>query len=555
MSLPQLKYNTDTRYTNVLFLEGVPLDKDYKNTLYWSDINTQTEYFKSKAKINDPNLSYQRINDNSIKVAGNYEDFMLCNYLMFNNTEYENKWYYGFITSVDYISDGVTKINYQLDVLQSYYFDFSFGDCFIERTHVSDDRIGQNIIDEGLDFGDPITKDLTESQNYKQLSTVGFTTLGPDASKGESSSSGDIDPINVQRVNGILTGGYIYSFETDVALARFLANANNQGTTSGIMSLYLVPTTFLGEARAGINGVVRRVGTTQGKTQVIRRNESDLDGYRPKNNKMFTYPYNYLAISATSGGENVLRYEWFKNPNNCVFNEYCTILPNPTALCVPFDYNNDNAGNFTESVSLSNFPICGYETDTYRAWIAQNANTQNFNLEQAPLYKIGAGAISGAMAGGAVGSFVGPVGTLAGVAIGAGSALVSSTVDYFKQRDALNAEKKDRQMLPKTHAGNIASDCLAMTREQTFQYMRKTIRYEYARAIDEFFTMYGYKVNRVGKPNDHVRPVFTYIKTSGCNILGRLPAEANVIISKIHDNGVTYWRNPAQVGNYSLSNK
>ena len=77
---------------------------------------------------------------------------------------------------------------------------------------------------------------------------------------------------------------------------------------------------------------------------------------------------------------------------------------------------------------------------------------------------------------------------------------------------------------------------------------------EVAKVIDEYFTVYGYKTNRVKIPNTHVRPHWTFTKTVGCNLKGNAPADDLKAIKDIFDNGVTFWKNGDEIGNYSLDN-
>ena len=54
-------------------------------------------------------------------------------------------------------------------------------------------------------------------------------------------------------------------------------------------------------------------------------------------------------------------------------------------------------------------------------------------------------------------------------------------------------------------------------------YYKMTIKQEYARIIDNWFTMYGYKVNRLATPNIHKRSNWDYIKTIQVNLEGNIP--------------------------------
>ena len=117
-------------------------------------------------------------------------------------------------------------------------------------------------------------------------------------------------------------------------------------------------------------------------------------------------------------------------------------------------------------------------------------------------------------------------------------------------------------------ATNISSNDVlkAVTNTYRLAVYRKCVIPEYAKIIDDYFTMFGYATRRVKYPyvrqysKDSLRPHWNFIKTQGCIIhnsrtLGKgLPAEAEAQISKIYDNGITFWMNGNEVGDYSLDN-
>ena len=81
-----------------------------------------------------------------------------------------------------------------------------------------------------------------------------------------------------------------------------------------------------------------------------------------------------------------------------------------------------------------------------------------------------------------------------------------------------------------------------------------TIKREYAQIIDNFFSMFGYKVNLVKVPNITGRQNWNYVKTINCNFEGDIPQNDLNTIKQMFDNGVTLWHNPANIYNYNLTN-
>lgn len=137
-------------------LSGVPIDNTYRNTLWWNTAAEQEAYFWSKNKIQLTAQSYQRVNRGYLKIAVPVEQLYDCNYLMFQNTSFGNKWFYAFITNVEYVNNTTTRVQYELDVMQTWFFDYTLGQNFVSREHIAVDTIGANLIPEGLETGEYI---------------------------------------------------------------------------------------------------------------------------------------------------------------------------------------------------------------------------------------------------------------------------------------------------------------------------------------------------------------------------------------------------------------
>jgi hypothetical protein len=84
-----------------------------------------------------------------------------------------------------------------------------------------------------------------------------------------------------------------------------------------------------------------------------------------------------------------------------------------------------------------------------------------------------------------------------------------------------------------------------------YQYILKP---EYLEIIDNYFTRFGYQLNKTGIPNIHTRRIFTYVKTLGCDIEAHCPENDAEEICSIFDKGITFWADPNVVGDFSVSN-
>ena len=106
----------------------------------------------------------------------------------------------------------------------------------------------------------------------------------------------------------------------------------------------------------------------------------------------------------------------------------------------------------------------------------------------------------------------------------------------------------------KLQGSATAGDILAVSGQSGFRGYCRAIKAEYAKIIDDYFSMYGYKVNEIKIPNLNSRSQWNYIKTQNCNIQGSIPFDSLAKIKSIYNAGITIWHNPSNVGNYSLAN-
>ena len=81
-----------------------------------------------------------------------------------------------------------------------------------------------------------------------------------------------------------------------------------------------------------------------------------------------------------------------------------------------------------------------------------------------------------------------------------------------------------------------------------------TIKAEYAAIIDNYFSMFGYKVNRVKTPEKNHRENYWYTKTIDVNIDGNIPIKDLQKIKECYNRGITFWKNPGNFGSYAVSN-
>lgn len=111
---------------------------DNGEQLAFSSLQKQTAYFQSKIH---PQGSYTPCTVNrkngALKVEKSGSVVSQCNYLSFINPSFDNKTVYARIIDYDYINNECTEIKYVIDYWQTWMFDVTFDNMYIEREHLS----------------------------------------------------------------------------------------------------------------------------------------------------------------------------------------------------------------------------------------------------------------------------------------------------------------------------------------------------------------------------------------------------------------------------------
>ena len=113
----------------------------------------------------------------------------------------------------------------------------------------------------------------------------------------------------------------------------------------------------------------------------------------------------------------------------------------------------------------------------------------------------------------------------------------------------------EHSLIPDSVNGNVNSGDVNFTLGLTnIEFKRMSIKNEYAQKIDDYFSMFGYKVNSVKIPNITGRTNWNFVKTIDCNFDGDIPQTDLNIIKSMFNNGVTLWHNPSTMLDYSNNN-
>lgn len=517
------------------FFVGTNLSPSHENSLYFASISDKDSYFDSWNKYSVSSVTYQRENRGYIRVELSVSSLIRCDYMRFRNNSFENQWFYAFITEVNYINNITTEVRYELDPLMTWMGWFSLKRCYVARQHTVNDGIGNNICEEGIPVGPYITEAVGELGAYYGSNCFYRVTVADNEQSGLGS------------VGGIPTGCSTYDCSTQTQLFERINTLVEDNKADSIVGIFVVPTVY--------EGGVQTVQLSHGKPY------SDIDGYVPKNNKLFCYPYKYLTLDNGEGSTQDFKYEYFNttpsstSSGNFTFHlKGCNYATGCQVAALPYDYNGVSGLNSEFRMTQTHFPQGAYAVDSYEAYLAQK--NAYFPQEQAIRQRQSdTNAIKSAVTGsaGALQS-----GNLIGALTGAlGDAAQSYTSTATDMQNAVTENLTINEIRPESPDimhGTPSTDIMYSYEGKKMYYYEKSITRNYAQMIDDYFTMYGYAVKQVMTPNMNARPHWTYVKTIGCNAEGQFPAQDARAIENIFDNGVRFWHNLTEIGNYSLDN-
>ena len=466
-------------------------------------------------------------------------------YLYFQNGGV-GKYYFYFINQIEYLNDSTVELSLEMDVLQTYMFEWTLNPCYVEREHSATDNIGDNTIDEGLETGDlyPRKRETIDLSNLYIMTAATFDI------RAFYTSGGETETRYVSNFGNVFSMFHITA--TPLANATVLGDMVNfldtKGKTDALSSIWMFPAALISLTEAGQQAdVARAVSGLKTLEYTCEAQPTTLDGYTPKNKKLFQYPYCFLYGDNNNGGAAVYQYHHFTN-RAPKFYIKGNIAPDALVKLIPQNYKGMTE-DFEESLALGSFPLCAWNSDPYKMWLAQNQNQQSVSLATSALKIVGgvAATVGGVAATGGTGGLGGAVG-FAGVSSGVGM-ITSGVTDITSQL----AAKADKDVQPPQSRGTFSGSFNLAHGRHTFTLYHKTIDAQHARVIDDYFTMYGYACRRVKTPNINSRPAFNYVKTIGSNITGDFCAEDIKTINAIFDKGVTFWKN-TNVGDYDLTN-
>ena len=581
--------------TSIRLMSGVPFYNDYKDTRWFDNRTQQDSYFNSRTTVHNMGgqNSFQRIEGRHfVKVNKSIDDLWGTNYLTFLN---RNKRFYAFVTTMEYINDGLTHVYFEIDVLQTWLFEMNFKPSYVVREHRklwnNDGTPVINTIDEGLNYG--LEYDVVESI---QITPHPFKWLVI-ASK-QPIATGDEYKASTVGIPQPLTY-YVVPFFDDDTTPNLVLEKNNLGYTilepskvlkalyeietavNNIVSIYV--TDFIGvnvwydsdsktitipdtnqfvfdvvNLKSDIGSImeVQKITTFSALSKEVSTNKyklNNVDVSNVKESKLLMYPYTVLVLDDFKGNRQEFKLEYIESKQLLLRWKGSVGISNFNTIA-PSNYNKEQNSNLSLQTSNEDALISDQPNDVpiladmLSAYLQGEKNSIKNRQSQlqfnsmANLIGQGASTIASTATGNYLGTFAG----LTNMVQGAGNTVYELQGINAKMKDINNIPPQLQKQGSNTNYnyGNRYNGVFAMI---------KQIKPEYKKILEDFFHMFGYKTNELKIPNFHTRQHFNYIETKSCTITGNFNNNDLQKLKNVFNNGITLWHTN-DIGNYNLSN-
>lgn len=587
--------------TNIRLLSGVPFSNDYKHTRWFDTSAEQTAYFDGKHVVHSMSeANFQRIEGkNFIAVNKSIDELWNTNYLMFQNTEYNSKWFYAFVTKLEYKQKKTTYVHFQIDVFQTWKFKVDFKPSYVIREHCKlwndDGSPVVNTVDEGLNYGSEY--DVVSINNHRAFEEIQFLVIVAkqkmhdvvETGEGETENpsttqtkieatingipqplayyvhpftadGGDIDSnISISNIKTVLKGLYTQDDAVNNIVSLFVTDYIGGGVTYVAGSISFDEEIFehagvADDTAENFNTVyLKDIKQYRAKIETIG---TKYEGYKTvKESKLLMYPYTVLTLDDYKGSRVNYKNEYINSPDITILTRGSMGTSNKVSYTVN-RYNTGKVENTDltkraelESSLISNNPSDVPILNDYLAAYLQGNRNSIQNQKDSIMFNGAMNGVGSALSG--VGSAINrnPVGVAQ-----AGADAVQGAGNTVLQLQAINAKQQDIANVPPSIGKMGSNTAFEFGNEYRGVFViKKQIKDEYIKKLENFFNMFGYKLNETKVPNFHTRENWNFVHTQDCVVTGDLNNEDLQEYKNIFNNGITLWHTD-DIGNYSLSN-
>jgi hypothetical protein len=428
---PNTNYDFGYAFNYALWTEGtnvtlvnVPWNNDYRDIVKFATRTALNNYLNGieNAGVVITTMSYIKPNT-PIRINLPFNSVYKYNYLRATNPLQPIsgdvvKEYYYFINDVRYVAPNTTELVIQLDVWQTFGFDVTFGQCYIDRGHIgiANSKSFQNYgrdyltVPESIDTGKEYVMvqkkssivmgrgyDSSTQQNYGGLDVLIVATADLTADAGTAAA-----PILTSSKGGQFFGlpsgadywvfggnGRYYWGAAD--LSNYLQTMQAKPwVTQGIISVTAIPRlvryqTDFAYAAPGVPNVPPAAALPPITYAMMPnwRNSPAMVSYIPARyrvlNKFLTYPYCVVELTMFTATPIVLKPESWADDNGQVVERFNPIPPNQRVTVSPFKYN-AQVGAPTDDLIPGSAPPLNPEIggDDNGEWVELSTQMNNF---------------------------------------------------------------------------------------------------------------------------------------------------------------------------------
>lgn len=529
-----------------LRLLNMRMDSELRNTLWFPDRDTQTNWFLSQSDfVSFTDYSYVK-KDNTIVLACREEDIWRFNYVMYQNTNFSSKWFYAFIVKREWASDYSTRIYLKTDPLQTWLFDWSLMTSFIERQHSTSDTPGDNIIPEPIGGSQVI---------YQISGTVDCTpnwigVFATSNASGEGSSG--------VKIGGMYSGAQNVFLDT-VLPNNLLKSYVNNGLASAVSRIQQ------------ITGFGTESGSVTGYNATYQKHPTNIAGYTPRNKKLLSGAF--VNGYVTGFGQEIKFTPDFCSGSEVQVN-FAQDITSGSVYCYISNYGQQGVNGHTNVLGfLFTFPESTWAYNQYKNdYNLHNGSNAIFRERsgiQRDVNRLNAGIgtignIASLAAG--IADIVNPVsalgGDLARDVTGFTDSIkstVSDAASLYQNYIGIDEISQNLAYIDESYnapaTGNVAqSNPFIAAGETIVRYGWLVPDARIAERYDRFLDVYGYSQNTYAIPNLHARNAWTYVKVTELMLDGNCPDEDEVQIRQAFRNGIFWWVYNKEFGNFNQDN-